>query len=413
MRQPIVWARLLGVAAMVIERVEWDDEESVVVVSARPRAGAKGRCGRCDRRCGAYDRGEGRRRWRALDLGSVKAYIEAEAPRVKCPEHGVVVAAVPWARHGSRFTKSFEQQAAWLAVHVSKTAAAELLRIAWRSMASIVVLIVKEALAKRDMLAGLTSIGIDELSVQRRHKYITVVVDHERAVLVWASEGRDEATLDAFFARLGPERCAQLRFVSADAAAWIENVVRRRCPQAVLCLDTFHVVAWSTQALDDVRRTVWNNARRMGQHALARELKHSRFALWKNRDDLTLRQQCKLATIQRTNGPLFRAYLLKEQLRRVFQLPLKSALLMLDDWLSWARRSRLPSFRKLAVTITAQRPRIEATLRHGVTNARTEGINTRLRLLTRIAFGFHSAQPLIALAMLAVGGLCPGLPGRS
>jgi len=116
-RSATLWARLLGVEQGVVERVELDEDAEAIVVAVRPRKGVKRRCGKCGRRCPGFDRGEGRRRWRALDLGTVRASLEAEAPRVCCPERGVVVAAVPWARHGAGHTRVFDDTAAWLAVH--------------------------------------------------------------------------------------------------------------------------------------------------------------------------------------------------------------------------------------------------------------------------------------------------------
>lgn len=208
-------------------------------------------------------------------------------------------------------------------------------------------------------------------------------------------------------------RSRALRFVTADGASWIHNVLERRCPQATVCLDPYHVVSWATNALDAVRREVWNTARRAGQAELARGLKHSRYALWKNPEDLTRRQGARLADIARTNKPLYRAYLLKEQLRQVFQLPARKSGDMLERWIRWARRCRLAPFVKVQRTIAEHREAILDSIRHGLSNARVESVNTRIRLLTRIAFGFHSATPLIALVMLALGGLCPPLPGRS
>ena len=413
MRQAIVWARLFGVAGGVVEAVELDETLGVAVARVRVRRGQRRRCGVCSRRCSLYDRGEGRRQWRAPDLGTAMAFVEAEIPRVRCPEHGVVVARVPWARHDSRFTKAFEDQCAWLAVHVSKTTLAEFGRIAWRTVGRIIGRVVDERSAEVDGLNGLRKIGIDEVSFRRGQRYLTVVVDHETARVVWVQEGRDEATLERFFERLGPDRAAALRFVTADAAAWIENVLARRCPTATVCLDPFHVVSWATEALDQVRRAVWNEARRSGQTSLARELKGARYALWKNPEDLTRRQTAKLSDIARINKPLYRAYLLKEQLRQVFRLPFRAALALLDRWLAWAQRSRLAPFVKLARSIRDHRSTILTSLQYGLSNARVESVNTRIRLLTRIAFGFHSAQPLIALVMLALGGLCPPLPGRS
>jgi len=126
--------------------------------------------------------------------------------------------------------------------------------------------------------------------------------------------------------------------------------------------------------------------------------------------DLTDRQVAKLADIQKTNKPLYRGYLLKEQLRQIYRLPTDAAIKLLDEWIAWARRCRLASFVKLAKTITKQRAGIVAAIKHGLSNARVEAINTQIRMITRRAFGFHSPDALIALAMLSLSGLCPPLP---
>ncbi len=412
MRSTMLWARLLGLVKAVVESVEFDDDGECIVVSVRPRKGAKRRCGRCQKRCPGYDQGDGRRRWRALDLGTIRAYVEADSPRVRCADHGVVAAQVPWARHGAGHTYAFDDTAAWLVTHCSKSAVRDLLRVAWRTVGSIVTRVVADAEATTDRFANLARIGIDEISYKRGHKYLTVVVDHDSGVLLWAHPGRDQHTLGKFFDRLGDDRCAKITLVSADAAEWIGNVVGARCTNAELCLDPFHIVQWATKALDEVRREVWNAARRDGQKAVAKELKGARYALWKNPQDLTERQGAKLASIAATNQRLYRAYLLKEQLRQVFALKGAAGIALLDRWLKWARRCRIPSFVKLARAITEHRAGIEAALTHGLSNARVESINTKLRLLTRIAFGFRSPDALVALAMLDLGGLCPPLPGR-
>ena len=417
MRNARVWAGLLGVKEAIFEDVSVEEDEdgdaAAIVVSVRVRRRDGGRCGICRRRGPGYDRGEGRRRWRALDLGTIRSFVEAEAPRVRCGAHGVVVAWVPWARHGARSTRSFDDTAAWLVAHTAKSTLVALLRISWRTVGRIITRVSTEAEASRDGFAGLRRIGIDEISYKRGHRYLTVVVDHDSGRLVWIAIGRDEATLHSFFDRLGAERCLAITLVSADAAAWIANVVAERCPHATICMDPFHVCQWASRALDEVRREVWNAARRNGQRAIAIELKGARFALWKNPENLTERQQDKLALIEKTNHRLYRAYLLKEQLRQVFQLRGSAGIRLLDHWLAWARRCRIPAFVKVAASITATRSAIDAGLLHQLSNARVESVNTRLRLLTRIAFGFRSAPALIALAMLSLGGLCPPLPGRS
>jgi transposase len=408
-----VWARLLGVEKTVIEGIVYDEEADAVVACVRPARGQRLRCGICQRRCGRYDAGEGRRQWRTLDVGELKAYLEADAPRVSCPEHGVVVCHVPWARHGAGHTRAFDDQVAWLAVHTSRTAVTEVMRIAWRTVGAICARVAAERRAAIDPFANLRRIGIDEISYKRGHRYITIVVDHDTGRLIWARPGHDEATLAAFLELLGPERCRQIAFVSCDQAEWIDRIVARYCPQAIRCADPFHVVRWATDALDQVRRATWNAARRSGQVRHAQQLKRARYALWKAPENLTARQRGHLAQIQRTNRTLYRAYLLKEQLREVFRHRGRQALLLLEAWLSWARRCRIPSFIELAKRIAKHRGQIEATLIHGLSNALVESVNTRIRLLTRLAFGFRNPEALIGLAMLKLGGYCPPLPGRA
>ena len=403
----------------VVEEVCFDGDGGLLVVRVRPAKGARKRCGRCGRRCPWYDRGEGRRRWRALDLGPVKTWLEADAPRVDCPVHGPTVIGVPWARHGAGHTRMFDDQVAWLAVHTSKTAVGEVMRVAWRTVGAIVARVSVDAQAGTDRLAGLTRIGIDELSYKRGHRYITCVVDHDSGRLVWAWPGRDKATLNRFFDALGAERCAQITHVSADGADWIADVVDERCPNAVRGADPFHVVAWATDALDQVRRDVWNTTRGGKGRATeaSRALKNARWALWKDPDDLSDAQQAKLDWIARTHPRLHRAWALKEGLRWVFQLSRQGyrglALRALDRWLSWARRCRIPAFVDLARRVTKHYEAIEVSIEHQLSNALVESVNTKLRLITRMAFGFHDPHALIGLAMLALGGLCPPLPGRT
>ena len=328
MRDIRVWVRLLGLQRTVVEDVTAGSEGEVIVV-VRPAWRERDRCGVCRRRCGRYDGGDGRRRWRALDLATTRCFLEADAPRVSCPEHGVVVAHVPWARHGVGHTRQFDDQVAWLATQCSKTAITELMRIAWRTVGSIITRVWADVDALGDRLDGLRRIGIDEISYRRGHRYLTVVVDHDTRRLVWASPGRDRATLCTFFDALGPQRSALITHVSADQADWIAGVVSERCPGAVQCADPFHVIKWATEALDAVRRQAWSDARRHGPRIRkgrgrrdaggdARRISHARYALWKNPENLTDHQREKLDWIAKTDPRLHRGYLLKEGLRYVF-----------------------------------------------------------------------------------------------
>ena len=121
-----------------------------------------------------------------MDLGTTRVFIEADAPRVRCREHGVIVTQVPWARHGAGHTRDFDAYAAWLAVHVSKSAVVALLRIAWKTVGAIITRVSADIDAHVDRLDGLRRIGIDEISYKRHFRYLTVVVDHDTGHLVWA-----------------------------------------------------------------------------------------------------------------------------------------------------------------------------------------------------------------------------------
>ena len=432
MRDVSLWRGLLGVEKTVIELVEFDEDAELLVARVRPTKRQRGRCGVCQRRSPGYDGGSGRRRWRALDLGTVRAEVEADAPRVLCRQHGVVVASVPWARHDAGHTYAFDETVAWLATQSSKSTVTELMRIAWRTVGSIITRVWADVDARCDRLAGLRRIGIDEISYKKGHKYLMVVVDHDTRRLVWAAPGRSSATVGEFFDLLGEQRCSQITHVSADGADFIDTIVADRCPGAVRVADPFHVVKWATDALDEVRRSTWNDARALARtepkrgrgrpradapprpgSELAKGLKGASYSLWKNPHNLTENQQVKLAWIAATDPRLYRAYLLKEGLRMIFTMPHAAAVEALERWISWARRCRIPAFVKLQKNIVKHRARILAAIEHNLSNGLIESTNTKIRLITRIAFGFKSPEALIALALLSLGGHKPVLPGRT
>ena len=408
---------MLGVEHAVIESVELEADGrggEVLIARVRPKGGVARRCSRCQRRCPGYDTSADSRRWRGLDLGSMRVFLQATTRRVSCPEHGVIVAAVPWARAGSRFTTAFEDTAAWLVCHAALSVVAVLLRVAWRSVSDIVTRVVADRAGQLDRLAGLRRIGIDEISYRKRQRYLLVVTCHDTGRLVWAGKDRNKQTLGRFFDDLGADRAAALTHISADGAEWIHDVVTAGAPRAVLCLDAFHVVAWASEALEKIRREMAARLRAGGHHDEAAALGRSRWALLKNPPALSSDQRATLAGIAQANGGLYRAYLLKEQLREIFACrDPATARTLLAGWIAWARRCRLPAFVRLARTITRYKQLILNAIDHSLSNARSEATNTHLRLLTRRAYGYRGPEALIAMATLTRGGLCPPLPGRS
>lgn len=414
MRSLSIWAQVLVLAHTVVESAEFAEPTQTWTFTVRPKRGQRDLCPHCRRRCPRYDRGGGPRLWRTLDIGSCQAFLRADTVRVTCPEHGVVVAAVPWARHDAGHTRAFDDLVCWLVRRTSKSAVARLSRLAWRTVGAIVARVVADADQRSsDRLAGVTRIGIDEISYKKGHKYLTIVVDHDTGHLIWIGEGRDKKTLGAFFDALSEDGCANISLVSADGADVIADMVGLRCPNARLCMDPFHVVVWAQDALDQVRRSVWNTYRKADDRHGARIVAHSRWALWRNPEDLSDKQKTKLDWIAAANQPLYEGYLLKEQLRAIFAPGGPERIARLDLWLSHAADSHLTPFADLARRMNRYRDDIANSLTHQLSNARAESMNTKIRLLTRIAFGFKSSQALIALIRLHLGGYEITLPGRT
>ncbi|MGH3469549.1 MAG: ISL3 family transposase [Thermocrispum sp.] len=332
---------------------------------------------------------------------------------MRCPDHGVRTEGVPCARAGARFTRDFEDLVAWLAVKTDRSAIGELCRVAWRTVGVICERVCADELDP-GRLEDLFDIGVDEISWRKHHHYLTLVANHATGKIVWGAPGKDAKTLDGFFAELGAQRSARLRAISMDMGPAYSASVRAdgHAPQATICIDPFHVVALGTKALDKVRRALWQELRALPDPGFAKRFKGARWALLKNPDDLTDRQAATLAAIRRNGGATWRAYRLKEALRAIFAGDLTSddADELLGRWCSWAQRSRLEPFVKLARTIRAHRDGILAAIRLGINNGRVEGLNNRVRLITRRAFGFHSAAAALALVMLTCGPIELHLP---
>lgn len=378
-------------------------------VHARPKLRRRGRCGRCSRLSSWLDNGGGLRRWRHLDAGFATVEVVAVARRVDCRGCGPTVAAVPWARHDSAFTRAFEDVVVHDAIVGNKAAAADRYSISWRAVNNMCVRLATEALGRVDLLDGLVAVAIDEVKYKKGHRYLTVMCDHFSGRVVWAAKGRSKDTVRCFFDALG-DRAAQLQFVTADGATWITDVVAERAPDATVCLDTFHVIGWATKALDEVRRGEWNRLRQAGNAKAAKAFKGLRFLLRRNWENLTAAERGVIRDLEVTNRRTLRAWQLKEELRDIFALPILQAQRALDDWLAYAARSKLAPFVKLARTIRVYRASIEATIEWRLTNGIAESNNASIGRIRTNARGFHDPQAFITMIMLDRAGLAPQLP---
>lgn len=420
---------LTGTTHIVCESIETDNTTGAINIIAHPDGKSQYRCGICQKKSPRYDNGSGTRKWRCLDIGGTKAYVVAKAPRVCCKEHGVVTAYVPWARHKSRFCSAFEDTVAWLGINSSKKLISELMRIEWHTVGEIISRVYAELEGKApNRFDNLINIGIDETSYKKGHKYMTVIVNHDTNSVIWCSIGYGKEVLQRFFAVLTEKQRESIRCVSADGARWIADCVNEYCPNAERCIDPFHVVSWATEALDEVRRKAWSEANQIAKAAperhvgrpkkgetaspekkLANDLKVTRYALLKNPQDLTEHQNEQLKFLATANQRLYRAYLLKEDLRLALKAGYDSIGDLLRKWMSWAQRCRIPEFRKLREKIKRNLTGILATAKFHLSNARIEATNNKIKLIIRRAYGFRNTDNLLSMVMLTCSNLKPRL----
>ena len=399
MRVTTAFNRLLRLPGARVIDVAFAPEGVLVEVSLRRRRAA---CSACGQLCSSvHDRA--RRRWRHLDLSAQRCFVEYRLRRVACPDCGVRVEAVPFARPGARHTRDFEDVVAFLAQQMAKAPIARLLRVRWDTVGRIVERVVSDQLDER-RLSGLFQIGVDEIAYRRGQRYLTCVADHRTGAIVWMRPGRNAATLQAFFRELG-ERRASIRAVSIDMSGGYVKAVKEGLPGAEVCIDPFHVCQLASRAVDEVRRAEWS-ARGKSKTKGGKWVKGVRWSLLKAPERQSISQLASLADVMDHNARLYRAFLLKEELRLLYHLDdPRMAPEHLAAWLRWASRSKLKPFVKLARTIRRHRTGILSAIRLGLSNGRLEGLTSKVRLISYRSFGFHSAAPLIALVYLCCGGL--------
>ncbi|MFY4386582.1 ISL3 family transposase [Bifidobacterium breve] len=411
-----LFKRLLNVKGMVVEDVPVDDSPlrpaPVLVVRVRRRKGAL-RCSRCGRKCPKYDDGGGERRWRHQDFGRYGVELMGLAPRVACAEHGVAVAQVPWAEPGSRFTRDFEMERAWLTAVASRKTVGGFLRIAWRTAGDIARRVAARLGSSMPcMFDGLTAIGVDETSYRKGRTYITVVVDHKRKRVVRAHDGYGKEVLDLFFRQLTDEQRASITAVTGDGAKWIDASVKEHLPNAERVLDSFHIVSWMTDTLDQVRKRLWNQARRGNDKTATETMKGLKYAVPQEprRPDRTAIRSLETLGDTDPKGQLYRSWQLKELLRTLPRQPVGQAEAELKRWIFRASHSRIPEAVELCRKIRRRRDDILGTIGPGYSNARLEAFNNKIKVTIRMAYGFRHVDNLIAMIKLRCSGLPTHLP---
>lgn len=399
MRVSALLRRLLGFEHTRVLGAEFTDEGIVVDVAPR---WLRCRCSVCGRKATAYDKRE--RTWRHLDLGGVKCELRYSLRRQECERCGIKVEAVPWAEVDSGFTKPFEELVALMAQKTDRTTVAGLLRIAWLSVGRIIERVTRRVGGEpAERLRGLRRIGIDELSYEKNHKYVTVVTDHDRGCVVWVAEGKDAAALNGFFDALGPDGIKALEIATIDMSGAFKKAFRERAPDVEVVFDRFHVQRLVHDALDEVRRTLVNAADAPDEKTA---LKKTRYALQRAPWKLDAVARHKLDKLEADNHPLYQAYLMKESLAAIFDVASPDDIhLHLSGWLQWVEDAGPEPFIKAANTIAEHFDGVCAYVQTGLTNSRAEGLNRKIRVVTSRAYGFQSAKSLMAMIMLCCGGI--------
>ena len=369
--------------------------------------------------CGATGQGihdRMRREWRHLDFFQFEAWLHAEVPRVACTSCGKTTQLpVPWAREGSGFTLLFEALSLTLCQGLPVRQAAQMMRVRDKQLWRRIEHYVSEARRKQEMSA-VRIVGIDETSLRRGQDYVTVVHDLDAKRLLFATPGRDHTTVEEFAVDLsahGGEPTAIAHACMDMSAAYLKGVTAY-LPNALVSYDRFHIVKLAGEAMDEVRSAEWKTESALVLAELG-ELtpKERRAILWamrRNPASWTETQLTAMYWLQRANLKTARAWRLKMALREVFARARSHndpelASEDLRGWISWARRSRLDSFKRLGATLKAHFDAVVRGMLDHRSNAFVEAMNGLMQQAKRAARGFRTAANFIAIAYLRLGKL--------
>lgn len=369
-------------------------ETPQVEATVRERRGASPACGACGKPGTCYDH-QPERRFNFVPIWGLAVVLLYRPRRVDCNDCGIRVEAIPWTHGKSSMTIALMCFLATWARRMSWRDVARAFGTTWDNVRSAVTYVVQYGLAHRD-LSGITAIGVDEIQYRKGHKYLTLVyqVDQGSRRLLWIGVDRKERTLKAFFTWFGKRRAAALRFVCSDMWRPYINVVRRFAAGAVHVLDRFHIAKNLNKAVDETRRREAAELRRNGDKIT---LKDTRWCLLKRPGNLTKPQRGRLRELLKLNLKITRAYLLKEDFDHFWQYASTAfAGNFLDRWCERALKSRIESMQRMARTLTTHRELLLNYFRakKELSSAVVEGLNNKVRVVTRRSYGFRELETL-------------------
>jgi transposase len=382
-----------------------------LVVQMVARKNSRPYCSGCLKRGRPYDRLE-ERRFEFVPLWGILVFLAYRMRRVDCQRCGVTVEMVPWGDGKNQLTTTYRWYLASWAKRLSWSEVGSIFRTSWDSVCRAVEHAVEWGLAHRD-LGGVTALGVDEVAWQRGHTYMTLVYDISGATkrLLAVAEHRTEASLRACLEGLGKPACQGVRFVCGDMWQPYLKVIREKLGHAVHVLDRFHVMQQFGKALDEIRA---EEAKELVEDGYEPVLKKSRWCLLKRPENLTDKQTVKLEELLKYNLKTMRAYLRREDFQRFWEY--KSAAWagkFLDEWTRRVMRSRIEPMKKVARSPRNHQPLILNWFRArgAISSGAVEGLNNKVKLVTRKSYGFRTAK-VAKLALLHNLGQLPE-PKRS
>lgn len=396
------YALLLGLESpWTVGGVKLDLGAKKVEIALEWARGAKAVCPGCRRACAIADHAA-ERTWRHLDTMQFETLIRASVPRSDCPEHGVKTVSVPWAEPGSRFTLLFERFAVDVLLACrSFTQAAELLRLDWDAVQRLMERAVERGLRRRK-LDALQHAGIDEKSFRSGQSYVSLLTDLDESRVLEVMEGCDTAVARALWESLSPSQREKLLAVALDMSASFIAATRAAVPQAALVHDKFHVAKLLNEAVDQVRRQEHKALQAEGDDTLA----GSRHLWLFNPQNFSPDQADDFERLKDSGLKVSRAWAIKELFTKLWDYTYEGAArTFFKRWFGWATRSQLAPIIKAARTIKNHLENILTYLRHPITNAVTEGLNSKIQMIKSNARGFRTFKNYRARILFFCGKL--------
>lgn len=364
------------------------------------------RCSGCGREYSTYDHCEP---YVAKDLPYGKwksAWIHFDKVYVDCEECGVRVESLGWIDSRVRYTKRLAEEVAWeCRLLQSIKTVAERLHLHWETVKEIDKRALGRELDPPDF-SGVRKLAVDEIAIKKKHKYATVVADAERNLVLWATRDRKEASLLEFYDKLGPAGCAQIEAVAMDMWKPYETATRARCPNAAIVYDRFHVEQGFKRVIDAVRREEY--AKVTGQQRKA--IKGLMYLLYTHPGNLRRKDRRRLNEAFKLNRRLFTVYMLQEELSHLWSYTyVGAAIKWFQRWYSWAIRTRIKPVKDYARSLKVHLDGILAHCKYKISTSFLEGMNNKIKVIKRIAFGYRDFDYFFLKIRAAF--LCPTLPG--